>query len=99
MDDTSILARLRSDLAVLTALHAPSGAEQPVIAYLRDQFMSLSDGVAVDHMGNLTATRAGPLDGPHIVGSTHADELGMTVASIEPAGFLRLAALGLVPPA
>lgn len=96
MDDTSILARLRSDLAVLTALHAPSGAEQPVIAYLRDQFMSLSDGVAVDHMGNLTATRAGPLDGPHIVVSTHADEIGMMVASIEPDGFLRLAALGLV---
>ena len=31
---TDLLDALRTDLAELTALHAPSGAEQPVIARL-----------------------------------------------------------------
>lgn len=89
---------LWADLAALTALHAPSGAEQPVIARLRDLFLPLTDTVEVDHMGNLTATRQGPADAPHVVVSAHADEIGAAVASIEPDGFLHLAPLGGVQP-
>ena len=96
--DRELLDALRTDLAELTALHAPSGAEQPVIARLRSLFTPLADAVTVDHMGNLTATREGPADAPHIVVSAHADEIGAMVASIEPEGFLRLAALGGVQP-
>lgn len=33
--DRELFDALRTDLAELTALHAPSGAEQPVIARLR----------------------------------------------------------------
>src|SRR5436305_8538529 len=88
--DPDMLNALRTDLAELTALHAPSGSEQPVIARLRDLFTPLVDTVTVDHMGNLTATREGPQDTPHIVVSAHADEIGAMVASIEPDGFLRL---------
>lgn len=93
-----LLAALRSDLAALTALHAPSGAEQPIIARLRDLFRPLTDTVQVDHMGNLTASRTGPTAAPHLVVSAHADEIGAAVASIEPDGFLRLAPLGGVQP-
>src|SRR2546429_2904269 len=96
--DQEILDALRTDLAELTALHAPSGAEQPVIARLRDLFAPLVDAVSVDHMGNLTATREGPPDAQHIVVSAHADEIGAMVASIEPDGFLRLLPLGGVQP-
>ncbi|HVC80487.1 MAG TPA: M42 family metallopeptidase [Chloroflexota bacterium] len=96
--DPTILASLRADLAELTALHGPSGAEQPVIARLRDLFEPLVDRVAVDHMGNLTATKDGPHGAPHIVVAAHADEIGATVAAIEPDGFLRLFALGGVQP-
>ena len=71
LDDT-----LRTDLAELTALHAAPGAEQPVIARLRDHFRPLVDAVSVDHMGNLTATREGSQGGPHIVVSAHSDEIG-----------------------
>jgi putative aminopeptidase len=85
---------LRRDLAELTALHAPSGAEQPVIARLRELFSPLVDSVSVDHMGNLTATREGSQGGPHVVVSAHADEIGAMVASVEPDGFLRLLPLG-----
>src|SRR5579884_1491831 len=92
MNDT--LAGLRADLAELTALHAPSGAEQPVIARLRELFTPLADAVDVDHMGNLTATVEGPADAPHVVVSAHADEIGALVASVEPDGFLRLYQIG-----
>lgn len=88
------LDSLYADLAELTALHAPSGAEQPVIARLRELFTPLADEVAVDHMGNLTATRHATQGGPHVVVSSHADEIGAIVASIEPEGFLRLMPLG-----
>jgi endoglucanase len=93
-----LLEALHTDLAALTALHAPSGSEQPVIARLRDLFLPLVERVDVDHMGNLTATRPGPAGAPHVVVSAHADEIGAAVASIEPDGFLRLAPLGGVQP-
>ncbi len=96
--DYDILDALRTDLAELTALHAPSGAEQPVIARLRNLFTPLVDAVTVDHMGNLTATRDSPQGGPHVVVSAHADEIGAMVASIEPEGFLRLLPIGGVQP-
>ncbi len=96
--DHELFNTLRTDLAELTALHAPSGAEQPVIARLRSLFTPLVDTITLDHMGNLTATREGPSDAPHIVVSAHADEIGAMVASIEPEGFLRLVPLGGVQP-
>jgi putative aminopeptidase FrvX len=57
--DSDLLDALRTDLAELTALHAPSGAEQVVIARLRELFAPLVDVVSIDPMGNLTATRQG----------------------------------------
>lgn len=93
-DDPELLTALQTDLAALTALHAPSGCEQPVIARLRELFTPYVDTVAVDHMGNLTATRNGLPDAPHVVVSAHADEIGALVASIEPDGFLRLLPIG-----
>src|SRR5690242_8617875 len=92
--DQNKIAILCNDLAELTALHAPSGAEQPVIARLRDLFAPLVDSVEVDHMGNLTATREGPGEAPHLEVSAPADEIGALVASVEPEGFLRLLPLG-----
>src|SRR5438270_4422026 len=92
--DRDVLDALQADLAELTALQAPSGSEQPVIARLRDLFTPLVDTVTVDHMGNLTATREGPQGAPHVVVSAHADEIGALVTSIEPEGFLRLLPLG-----
>src|SRR5712691_1924429 len=96
--DRGVMNSLRTDLAELTALHAPSGAEQPVIARMRDLLAPLADTLDVDHMGNLAATLEGAQDTPHIVVSAHADEIGAMVASIEPDGFLRLLPLGGVQP-
>ncbi len=96
--DDELLATLSADLAALTALHAASGAEQPVVARLHDLFAPLADAVTVDHMGNLTATRGGPEDAPHLVVSAHSDEIGALVADVEPDGFLRLSLVGGAQP-
>ncbi|HEY1351117.1 MAG TPA: hypothetical protein VGF67_15975 [Ktedonobacteraceae bacterium] len=96
--DPGLLDALEADLAELTALHAPSGCEQPVIARLRQLLQPYVERVDVDHMGNLTATRAGSPDALHVVVSAHADEIGALVASIEPEGFLRLLPIGGVQP-
>ena len=96
--DPELLEALRTDLEELTALHAPSGCEQPVIARLRELFTPIVDRVTIDHMGNLTATRQGPPGAPHVVVSAHADEIGALVASIEPEGFLRLMPIGGIQP-
>src|SRR5215469_14908232 len=92
------LEALRADLAELTALHGPSGAEGLVIGRLRELFAPLVEEVSVDHMGNLTATRRGAADKTHLVVSAHTDEIGAAVAKIEPEGFLRLERLGGVQP-
>ncbi|MFL5699790.1 MAG: M42 family metallopeptidase [Ktedonobacteraceae bacterium] len=92
--DPDLLDALQTDLAELTALHAPSGCEQPVIARLHELFAPLVETIDVDHMGNLTATREGPPGTPHVVVSAHADEIGALVASVEPEGFLRLLPIG-----
>lgn len=96
--NSDLLSTLRNDLAELTALHAPSGSEQPVIARMRELLAPLVDNITIDHMGNLTATREGPPNAPHLVVSAHADEIGALVASIEQEGFLRLLAVGGVQP-
>jgi putative aminopeptidase FrvX len=96
--DRDVIDALCADLAELTELHAPSGAEQPVIARMRDLFAPLVDTFEVDQMGNLTATREGAQGSPHIVVSAHADEIGAMVASVEPGGFLRLLPIGGVQP-
>lgn len=97
-DDSGLLDALRTDLAELTALHAPSGSEQPVIARLREHFTPYVDTITLDPLGNLIATREGASDTPHLVVSAHADEIGALVASIEPDGFLRLLPIGGVQP-
>lgn len=93
-DDATQLRAIRDDLAELTSLHAPSGAEQPVVARLRELFAPLVDAIAIDHMGNLTATREGPAGAPHVVISAHSDEIGAQVAGIGPDGLLSLRPLG-----
>ena len=93
-DNSAAIEALRRDLAELTALHAPSGSEQPVIARLYELLVPLTSQLHIDYMGNLSATLEGPASAPHVVISAHADEIGAMVARIEPDGFLRMHPLG-----
>ena len=82
--DEDLLNALRTDLAELTALHAPSGAEQPVVTRLRDLFAPLVDVVSVDqgfnarNRGHGERCRAGP-PSAFLLGRA----LGATLADVE----------------
>lgn len=87
---------LFAELAALTALDGPSGFEEPVLAYARDQLEKACDEVRMDVRGNLY----GYLAGRHanqagcVMVMTHADEIGLQTTLIEPDGFLRFTKIG-----
>lgn len=86
---------LRERIARYTALEAPSGFEEPVLAAVRDDLRHCCDRVEVDVRGNVYGYQegSGP-DAPRIMITAHADEIGFLVTSILPGGELRFTKLG-----
>jgi putative aminopeptidase len=91
--DNNTRDRFRDDLARLTRIDGVSGHEHAVVAALKELCAPLVDRVEIDGMGNLYAIRAGG-DGPHVMVEAHSDEIGMLVSAIEPAGWVRVQAVG-----
>ena len=85
-------------LEALTSKAGPPGFEQPVVAFLAEQFAEADASVNVDPMGNLYAA-LGPQDAaPHLMVSAHSDEIGGLVRHIDEQGFLRFDPLGGLSP-
>lgn len=85
---------LVSLLRELTAINAPSGFEGPVVKRMRELLTPLADDVTVDQMGNLYAIKKGGQPGPTLMITSHSDEIGAIVKSIQPNGFIRFDKLG-----
>ena len=73
----------------LMALPAPSGQEEPVLAWCRQTWSSLGADVTTSSIGNVYAHLAGP--GPRLLLQGHADEISFIVRGIDERGFLWLA--------
>ncbi|NLF65955.1 MAG: M42 family metallopeptidase [Chloroflexi bacterium] len=85
-------------LEQLTSRAGPPGFEQPVVAFLAEQFAEAGASVSIDPMGNLYAA-LGPQDAaPHLMISAHSDEIGSLVRHIDERGFLRFDPLGGLSP-
>ena len=79
----------------MTALSGPVGFEEPVLTYVREQLGRSCERVDVDVRGNVYGHQPGTsADGPRIMVTAHADEIGFMVTSILPGGYLRFAKLG-----
>lgn len=92
---TSMYDKLRDRIATYTRLDAPVGFEEPVLKQARDDLSTLCDRVEVDARGNLYAFLPGSApDGPRVMITAHADEIGFLVTSITAGGFLRFTLLG-----
>lgn len=77
---------LKEHLQRMAAIHAPSGHEGPMRAYLRETWAPFTDRMEQDRLGSLIAIKAGTPDNGHgprkIMLAAHMDEIGMMVRDI-----------------
>ncbi len=86
---------LATRTAKYTALDAPTGFEEPVLRAVRDDLQQCSQRVEVDVRGNVFGYQDGSsADGPLIMITAHADEIGFLATSILAGGYLRFTKLG-----
>ncbi len=78
-------------------LHALSGHEEAMIAYIKSQFCRSLTEVRVDRLGNVIGRKEGRPGGPSVMLFAHMDEIGFMVRKIEPDGFVRITRVGGVP--
>ncbi len=76
-------------LIELMGLSAPTGQEEPVLAWCRDRWSSLGADVQATPIGNVVAHIGG--NGPRLLLQGHADEISFVVRSIDSRGFVWLA--------
>jgi putative aminopeptidase FrvX len=90
--------QLRALIRDLTAVAAPSGNEDRMVALVVDRLSERGHEPVVDRIGNVRI-RFGPEAGPGgpVLVFAHLDQLGLVVRAIEPDGFLRIHRLGGVP--
>lgn len=82
----------------MTEAFGPSGSEEPVREFIRNQVKDVVDEIRVDALGNLICVKKGPPGGKKLLFDAHMDEIGLIVTHVDDKGFLRLANLGGVNP-
>lgn len=85
-------------LKTLCAVHAVSGREDRMTAFIRDRIEPLVDELWVDNLGNVVGILKGKDHPEHkLMLQAHMDELGLIVRNITPDGFLLIERVGGVP--
>ncbi len=84
----------------ITEIYGPSGHEQLVRDFIRDEIKGMVDEIRVDALGNLIARKKGTGTAPRkkIMLAAHMDEIGVIVTHVDEKGFLRFAPIGGVYP-
>jgi putative aminopeptidase FrvX len=85
-------------LEQLCAIHAVSGREDAMTAFVRDLIRPLVDEVSVDNLGNVVGIIKGTSYPDHkLMLQAHMDELGLIVRNITDDGFLLIERVGGIP--
>jgi putative aminopeptidase FrvX len=79
---------LTETLVELMEMAAPTGQEEPVLAWCRDKWAAAGAEITMTPVGNVLARIPG--DGPKLLIQGHADEMGFVVKSIDERGFIWL---------
>lgn len=79
---------LTDTLIELMEMAAPTGQEEPVLAWCRDRWQAAGAEITVTPVGNVLGRIRG--DGPKLLLQGHADEIGFVVKSIDERGFVWL---------
>lgn len=89
---------VKNMLKDLSSLNAVSGNEKNMWKFLCNTFKSYCDKVEVDKFGNIIALKKGQKSGKKIMVTSHYDEIGLLVKSIDENGFIRFTNIGGVDP-
>jgi len=85
-------------LETLCAIHAVSGREDAMTAFIRDTIRPLVDEVSVDNIGNVVGILKGSqFPDCRLMLQAHMDELGLIVRNITQDGFLQIERVGGIP--
>ena len=85
-------------LEQLCAIHAVSGREDRMTAFVRDRIRPLVDEVRVDNLGNVVGILHGAQNPNHrLMLQSHMDELGLIVRNLTDDGFLLIERVGGIP--
>ena len=85
-------------LEQLCAIHAVSGREDRMTAFVRDRIRPLVDEVRVDNLGNVVGILHGAQNPDHrLMLQSHMDELGLIVRNLTDDGFLLIERVGGIP--
>jgi endoglucanase len=82
------MTTLTDTLIELMEMAAPTGQEEPVLAWCRERWAAAGAEVISTPIGNVLAHVPG--DGPRLLIQGHADEIGFVVKSIDERGFIWL---------
>ncbi|NQU31368.1 MAG: M42 family peptidase, partial [Anaerolineae bacterium] len=85
-------------LEKLCAIHAVSGREDKMTAFVRDYIRPLVDEVSVDNLGNVVGILKGSKYPDYrLMLQAHMDEIGLIIRNIDTNGFLQIERVGGVP--
>lgn len=83
-------------LKKLATLFGPSGNEEEVRDFIKNEIMDKVDKIEEDALGNLIAFKKGAIKdgGKKIMVAAHMDEIGLIITHIDDKGFLRFSNIG-----
>lgn len=82
-------------LKKLTGVFGMPGWENEIREYICAELNGFVDDIRIDRLGNIIAVKNADCKERHIVLTTHMDEVGLMVKSIDSGGFLRFTAWGM----
>ncbi len=85
---------MRELLKKLTDASGISGFEDGIRNVIIDELKDHVDGIDVDNMGNMIATRKGKEGGKKVMLAAHMDEIGLMVRYIDKNGFIKFSKIG-----
>ncbi len=83
-------------ISKLTAISSPSGREEQIRAFIKEEIKNYCDELREDKLGNLIAIKHG--GNTKIQFAAHMDEIGMIITDIDENGFLRFSNVGGISP-
>ena len=97
--EREVATPLEGWLRMLTAIPAPAGFEDAMIAAVRREVEDLGYTAEVDPLGNVLVSLAARQEapGPIVLLVAHTDEIGLIVRKVEDDGFLRCERLDGIP--